>query len=89
MLDSQQIGETAQKGPMYPSSSFPQRWHLTSHHSQQADTGPTCVQPSALLNTRVAWPNDRCNQDTAYSSPRRSLSVDKPTHPPPLAPDNL
>lgn len=89
MIDSQQIGETAQKGRMQPSSSFPQGWHLTSHHSQQADTGPMCVQFSALLNTCVAWRNDRCNQDTVCSSPQRSLSVVKPTHPPPLTLDDL
>ena len=67
MIDSQQIGETAQKCPMHPSSSFPQWWHLTSHHSQKSDTGPMCVQFSALLNTRVAWREDHCNRITAYS----------------------
>ena len=67
MIDSQQIGETAQKCPMHPSSSFPQWWHLTSHHSQKSDTGPMCVQFSALLNTRVAWHEDHCNRITAYS----------------------
>lgn len=85
MIDSRsKLERQHRKVACTPSSSFPQGWHLTSYHSQQADTGPMCVQFSALLNTCVAWHNAAAaTKIQCLLTAKISLSVVKPTHPNP------